>query len=90
MCSCRVAYNLYLTVDVEMNIIVVSLVNFGRCHTIPFDLRSWGHWDYWGDKLDLRPLDAQAVTIMINRTLRRLAPPDPESKREPHLHPKKD
>lgn len=34
--------------------------------------------EYWADKLNLRPLDAQAVTIMINRTLRRLAPPDPE------------
>ncbi len=82
-------YNLYVMADTAMNVLVVSLVNFGRCHTIPLDLRPWGHWDYWGDKLNLRPIDAQAVTLMINRLMRRLSGPDHELiEPEPHLNPK--
>jgi len=59
-------YDLYLMHDHGYRKFVFTLANFGKAMTVDVDSPKLG-WDYVGDKLDLRPVDAQIVTHMINR-----------------------
>lgn len=61
-------YDLYLMHDHGYRKFVFTLANFGKAMTVDVDSPKLG-WDYVGDKLDLRPVDAQIVTHMIHKAL---------------------
>ena len=60
-------YDLYVLNDhCDDNSVVITLANFGRAIKLKMSHYSVS-WDYVGDKLDLRKVDAQIVAHMINR-----------------------
>lgn len=59
-------YDLWIVFDTAAERVVITLANFGRAMTLDHYPERL-HWDYVADKLSLRPVDAQAVTHMINR-----------------------
>lgn len=60
-------YDLYVINDQIDDTLVITLANFGKAMKLKLSYHRLS-WDYVADKLDLRKIDAQIVTHMINKS----------------------